>query len=364
MKMKTFAACFAATSLSSLTPLWAQGPLSPSTTPSVTMKTLGQLQPRTPIESLPFVITESGSYYVTADLSSSNHGIQIRASHVTVDLMGFTLKGNGTSTVFGIFLDGDVDAPLNDITVLNGRVENFANGIRLEHACRNRLEALQIARSTSNGIIILANSGDCSDNQFVSCSSANNAGLGIYFSAKNCSVADNLIASCSSYGNSTAGIYLSATAGGSCEGNRILDSSIWGNDGYGIGFTAASNNVIQTCTIADQSAYGVMLAASGYNVVSDCTIARNAAYGIRCSSGSIGNRFERNQISATTGTSGIGFFTDAQSTNNLVVQNFLFGQATNLSFTADNIYGPAVTNNGALATFGPPAHPWANFSRP
>jgi len=45
-------------------PCAAQGPLTPSGAPEPTMKTLGQVDPRTPISSLPYTIDPPGSYYV------------------------------------------------------------------------------------------------------------------------------------------------------------------------------------------------------------------------------------------------------------------------------------------------------------
>ena len=41
---------------------FAQGPLAPPGPPGPTMKTLDQIEPRTPISSLPFTISASGSY--------------------------------------------------------------------------------------------------------------------------------------------------------------------------------------------------------------------------------------------------------------------------------------------------------------
>ena len=79
-----------------------QGELSPTGGPAPSMVTLDQLQqkvvdgePRTPINSIPYTITESGSYYLTTNLSGSWHGIIIQGSDVTLDLMGFTLTGDG-----------------------------------------------------------------------------------------------------------------------------------------------------------------------------------------------------------------------------------------------------------------------------
>ena len=59
------------------------------------MKTLEQIEPRTPIASAGYVITNSGSYYLTSNLHSTGHGIVIETNGVTVDLMGFSLTGDG-----------------------------------------------------------------------------------------------------------------------------------------------------------------------------------------------------------------------------------------------------------------------------
>jgi len=55
--------------------------------------------PRTPISSLPYTINGPGSYYVTGNLSSTEDGIIIQSSGVTVDLMGFSLTGDGINGV-------------------------------------------------------------------------------------------------------------------------------------------------------------------------------------------------------------------------------------------------------------------------
>src|SRR5215207_11600534 len=47
---------------------FAQGTLTPPGAPAQTMKTLDQVEPRKPISSLPFTITQPGSYYVTSNL--------------------------------------------------------------------------------------------------------------------------------------------------------------------------------------------------------------------------------------------------------------------------------------------------------
>src|SRR5947209_6985202 len=88
------AACF----LAAFDRALGQGSLTPPGPSAPTMKTLDQIEPRTPIGSLPYTIEESGSYYVTGNLRFSGTnmacGICIEASDVTLDLGGFVLDGD------------------------------------------------------------------------------------------------------------------------------------------------------------------------------------------------------------------------------------------------------------------------------
>lgn len=80
--------------------VYAQGNLTPPGAPAATMKTLDQIEPRTPINqvSLPFTINASGSYYVTENLSvASGNAITINASGVTLDLSGFTITSTSAT---------------------------------------------------------------------------------------------------------------------------------------------------------------------------------------------------------------------------------------------------------------------------
>src|SRR5258708_91953 len=111
-----------------------QGGLTPPGAPAPTMKTLDQIEPRTPITRLLYTISQPGSYYLTTNLTGGAfNGINITANGVTLDLMGFELVGGAGNQGFGITVSGT----RTNITVRNGTVRNWAgDGVHLS-AARN-----------------------------------------------------------------------------------------------------------------------------------------------------------------------------------------------------------------------------------
>lgn len=360
MKMKAIVWPLASVFLGT-THLCAQGPLAPPGAPALTMKTLRQLEPRTPISSAPYTITESGSYYLTTNLVSTGHGIVVRADHVSVDLMGFTVSGDGGTGDHGIYLDGDSTRPIRGIRVHNGSVERFHNGLRLEFARLNDFADLRIAKCANSGVILLGTGGSlCTGNRIASCDISENAGYGIYLAGNGGAVNGNVIEDCSISENANTGITVYGS-GGSCSGNRVENTLIRANSGTGISLTGASNNVIQACSVCNQGGGGLELNnSSSHNVVLDCLVAKSAGNGIVCSE-NVGNRIEGNFVSENA-SAGYGIRTQS-SLKNLIVRNICIGHANNYAITANDTFGPIVTDTGALATTGNAAHPWANFSR-
>lgn len=104
-------ACVTTTAYAQLTP--------PAGAPAATTK----VEARTAIESTPYTISTSGSYYLTKNLTHTNllaDGISITADNVTLDLNGFTLTGPDSGSPNGIAATNK-----KNIVIKNGTVEKF-----------------------------------------------------------------------------------------------------------------------------------------------------------------------------------------------------------------------------------------------
>jgi parallel beta-helix repeat protein len=102
------------------------------------MRSLKQIEPRTPIASLPIAITECGSYYLTDCVNGSPgaNGIVIQTGGVTLDLNGFTMRG-GTGSQNGIVITPQATTG-GPILVRNGHLKLWgANGIMVVAGTNN-----------------------------------------------------------------------------------------------------------------------------------------------------------------------------------------------------------------------------------
>ena len=105
---------------SPFTAAYAQGSLTPPGPPAPTMKTLDEVEARTPISAATNIM-ESGSYYLTTSiLVNAGDGISISADAVTVDLNGFTIRSTSPSpSGSGVRINGS----RRNIAIANGFIE-------------------------------------------------------------------------------------------------------------------------------------------------------------------------------------------------------------------------------------------------
>src|ERR1039458_10300137 len=147
--------------LATATRAFGQGSLTPPGAPSQTMKSLDQIEPRTPISYDGYNINSPGSYYVTTNLTGSAYGvpgspygIYIASDNVTIDLNGFTLQGVPGS-YSGIYIYGSH----TNITVRNGIVTGWGgNGVTWNYPSTPPpqnvvLEHLTVYANANHGIV-------------------------------------------------------------------------------------------------------------------------------------------------------------------------------------------------------------------
>ena len=259
-------------------PVAAQGPLDPGSGPMETMKSLDQIEPRTPIAELPFTITESGSYVVTGNLTSASDGIVVAAEGVTIDLAGHTLSGTGGN-------DTGIIADLRSMVVVrNGVIEGFELGIRAVNGRFGRYERLTVRDNSASGIVLTGWGGGANG---------------------------NVIEYTSVVGNGLVGVFIGAVDEGHARGNMVLNSSIMNNQRNGIRLLGdngrVSGTIIRDCIIAgstDFSAVDLLSENSGVvngNIISGCQIVDNAHSGLRvlafgADTQATGNSIENNKI--------------------------------------------------------------------
>jgi len=246
----------------------AQGPLHPSGAPAPIFKTLNEIESRTPISGMPFLISSPGSYYVTSNFIGvvGENGISIQADDVTLDLNGFTLTGVPGS------LDGiRVNGTRHNISIGNGVVADWGgDGIDLFSAEESHVLKIRSDENAGQGIRV---GNGCSVRD---CSARANQGFsGGIVAADGC-----VIDGCITETNSTAGINVGS-------GSIVTDCIASHNREDGI--EAGPNSIIVDCVAGSNGAGGTW---NGYDLGDGTTIRGSAASdntgdGINCEPGCV-----------------------------------------------------------------------------
>jgi hypothetical protein len=257
---------------SELSTALAQGSLTPPGSPAPTMKSLAQIEARTPISSAPFLITSSGSYYLTTNVSvSTGNAITIGANGVSLDLNGFTISSTAPSaTGDGIQLSPSV----RDVTIVNGHIRSgvvnssgvysgsgFAFGIAylLNPPANVLVSHVTVSGCLDDGIFL--NTGDSTVVE--SCTVRTVGSEGIYAST----IKESSAADCGNdaiYGDQVADCRGDSTGSGAGINANSTVQNCYGfsNGGFGINAVTAQNsyglstNDVGISTYTAQNCYG------------------------------------------------------------------------------------------------------------
>jgi parallel beta-helix repeat protein len=279
------------------------------------MKTLDQVEPRTPISSVPYTISSPGSYYLAASLAvTSGVAVTIGSDDVSLDLNGFRISNSGNA-------GGDYC-----VSVPNAFRVNVSNGILLggrssayvNNSPQTILSGLLISGATSSGVFI---DDDCTNAVIRNCVITGTTGTGIYVDDRNpgTCIEHNII---SGWG---WGIFIH----GGGAGIRVLGNSVTGFSYKGIyPYSAATleikenlvrgNSAIEAISITgfcdgslvknnylSGSGVGLLVYGSDYLLIDNNTIYAPTTIGVEFTSGAQ-NSVYRSNVIRNSGSSAVG----------------------------------------------------------
>jgi len=404
--MKTLLRGIALISASQFFPIsaFSQGSLAPPGSPAPSMKSLDQIEARTPISSLPYTIITQGSYYLTGNLtaSGSGAGITIEADNVTLDLNGFALIGGGSGTVAGI----NVPVAQKNIYIRNGTVRGWTNGgVQAANTSNSILEKLRVSDNASNNGLVAGTGSTIKD--CVATDHTNYYGLtaGPSSTVKDCVAASNGLGIGSGDNCTIIGCTASAniTGIGFSLGNNVTIVDCTASNGNDVGIAVAARSSVLHCTVSANVEDAIDTGASctvinctaagnggvGVNATNGCTISGNTVRGNGTGIVVTGGCYISNNLIDVNANDGIqvsgsnnrieannctfndeGIVLAATGSHNLVIRNTADGNTTaNYDIAANNVVGTIVSAPLSVAIKGKTGgagvgttDPWANLS--
>lgn len=326
---------------SQLSTCFAQGSLTPPGAPAPTMKSLTQVEPRTPISSAPFAITNPGSYYLTTNINvSTGNAITIASNGVTLDLNGFTISSTeATPTGTGILLAGAV----TDIIIRNGHIKGqvaysagnyvgsgFANGIFYSGSppLNVRIAGVTVSGCLDDGIHL----GTINSTVVDSCTVLTVGGYGIVAS----SVLRSIAKGC---GNDAISADTAADSSGNCGGGGYgLDASFSANNCTGFSVSGTGLNAASA-----DNCYGASLIGDGIDAD-----AVSGSEGDNLAGGGASGIYATTALNCSGTASDSGSGVDAITAHGCSGSSGGFGEGVFASL-AEGCYGTSVSGTGVLS---------------
>jgi len=240
------------------------------------MRTLDQLEPRMPIATVPFAITQPGSYVVVGNLGGGAGGISVEASNVTIDLNGFTLTGSRSIPENSI----SVAAGCDNVMIRNGVLLQWGgDGVHAPGVTDLSLRNVRVLRCVGDGVEV----GSATLHEVTV---ADNDGAGIRagsgMGAGKVSMQDFHFVR--AYGNGAGGVsYV-----GPCDAS-VSDSVISENTGHGVAWASSAADEharvhLERCDVSGNTGRGLSISeASAVRVVCaarECSFLSNGGDGI------------------------------------------------------------------------------------
>ena len=212
----------------------------------------------TEITTIPTVITVQGVYCFKKNLSTNatnGTAIDIRAHNVTIDLNDYKLGGSAAGT--GTNTNGINAVGWNNITIRNGRIRGFFNGIALtgsptKETFGHLVEYVRLDGNRQTGLYIEGEGVNLRNNQITNMGDTDNntKSSGILGNKlKNSTISNNVVSGVSET-QYTFGIELISSTNVRVFGNTILDTkdATWN---YGVAMNNSSDIIVLENTISN-----------------------------------------------------------------------------------------------------------------